>query len=136
MNRHPSGLSSHPVLRDARVWLDDDKEHVWFAHNCLNDKRITTILPQPKWRVVGTKVEPSIHCTACGCHGFFDLRIDAPVAGGTDTPKGTCLCGHSESAHALGQWECLPGSKSDRCSDGCLEFRPAAPKDAEQKDNQ
>lgn len=68
----------HPVIANARVWLDDDGKHVWQGHDCEDGERVTSILPWPTWHVVGQKVEPSIHCLRCGLHGFFDLVVDAP----------------------------------------------------------
>lgn len=70
----------HPVPANARVWMDEDGEHVWFAHDCI-EGRDRTMLPHPTWRRAGDKVQPSIDCGKCGVHSYFDLTIDAPRDG-------------------------------------------------------
>lgn len=68
----------HPVLAQAFVWLDEDGEHVWFAHNCRAG-RVETMLPHPMWSadVATGAVRPSIDCRECGTHAYFNIRIDA-----------------------------------------------------------
>ncbi len=53
----------------ARVWLDDDGEHIWLLHECIDGEQIT-MLPHPPWRAVGERVEPSISCDKCNLHMF------------------------------------------------------------------
>lgn len=51
--------------------LDDG--HVQFTHECRNGTE-TTVLPSPPWKVTNTEpltVEPSVHCTECGWHGWI-----------------------------------------------------------------
>lgn len=62
--------------------LDKDGRHVWWRHDCTDPIkaehgsrlriREETMLPQPTWVVVQREpltLQPSIICTACGCHG-------------------------------------------------------------------
>lgn len=72
----------HPVIANARVWLDEDGEHVWFAHDCT-EGRIKTMLPHPQWQAdpATGDVRPSIDCRTCGTHAYFNLMTDGPSAG-------------------------------------------------------
>ncbi len=58
----------------GRCWVDDDGQHVWFAHDCT-EGRVATMLPWPTWQVLPTgKVEPSLSCEACGLHAFYAVE--------------------------------------------------------------
>jgi hypothetical protein len=50
-------------------WLDDDGQHVWLRHRCLNQVD-TSMLRYPAWRAVNGQVQPSIVCNDCGLHVF------------------------------------------------------------------
>ena len=56
----------------AEVSLDEDGVHVWLHHDCVKGRE-ATMLPYPTWRVLNRKVEPSIHCAACGLHYKAEL---------------------------------------------------------------
>lgn len=59
---------------NARCWVDDDGQHVWFAHDCTTE-RVATMLPWPTWQVLPTgRVEPSIDCGACGLHARYAIE--------------------------------------------------------------
>lgn len=58
----------------GRAWLDDDKRHVWFGHDCTT-RRVVTKLPWPNWHSTGLTVEPSIVCNGCGFHSVLDLGV-------------------------------------------------------------
>lgn len=60
----------------AKTWLDADGEHVWLRHKCVNGIDYS-MLPYPTWRAVSGKVQPSIHCKACGLHYFAEIE-EAP----------------------------------------------------------
>ena len=55
------------------AWLDDDGEHVWTRHPCKAEM-VTAMLPHPQWKAnEAGRVEPSVHCLACGAHQFVDV---------------------------------------------------------------
>jgi hypothetical protein len=60
--------------------LMDDGRHVAWHHVCIGERDLAAtvwtvvVLPLGPWRVVSADpltVEPSIHCTPCGTHGFI-----------------------------------------------------------------
>lgn len=75
-----------------RSWMDHDDQHVWTAHNCLDDqrvtRRVTTMLPWPAWRRVDNVISPSVHCDACGAHYMGQLSRTVDTF-------------HSNAAHGL-----------------------------------
>ena len=64
----------------ARCWLDEDGQHVWLRHKCL-DGVTETMLPRPTWRAADGRVEPSISCDACDLHVMAVLESEGPGAG-------------------------------------------------------
>lgn len=65
--------------------LDDG--HVEWTHNC-NGREVVATLPMPPWSVVGKKVEPSVHCTACGLHGWVWIAAESPEVDPVGNPWG------------------------------------------------
>lgn len=58
----------------ARCWVDDDGRHIWFAHDCAQE-RVATMLPWPTWQVLPNgRIEPSISCETCGFHEFMPIE--------------------------------------------------------------
>lgn len=55
----------------GNAWLDHDGQHVWIGHSG-NGTDTATMLPWPKWSAVNGRVQPSIHCLACGYHPAID----------------------------------------------------------------
>ena len=65
------------AMLSLTCWLDDDDgQHVWQRHSCVNGTTIESMLPYPMWRANTAKrtVEPSIYCLACGLHAFGSLE--------------------------------------------------------------
>ena len=60
---------SVPVI-DA--WLDEDGVHVWIRHPCATGME-QTMLPTGWKASESGRVEPSVHCLACGAHQFVDV---------------------------------------------------------------
>ena len=84
-------------MSDPRCYLDDDGEHFWFDHECIDvaerwaraghplsedaaqhfqKARNHTMLPlgENRWTVVSKEpltIAPSILCGTCGVHGFW-----------------------------------------------------------------
>lgn len=75
----PSEAEPHYTFRpgywmNGRCWVDDDGQHVWFAHDCAQE-RVATMLPRPTWQVLDNgRVEPSIHCRTCGLHARYAIE--------------------------------------------------------------
>lgn len=71
-------MTDHPVIANAHAWLDEDGVHVWVSHDCTSSIGSPTMLPYPKWRAAERdgrlQVDPSVHCVACGLHGFLSIE--------------------------------------------------------------
>lgn len=57
----------------ARVWLDEDGQHIWSEHDCTEGK-VTTQLPTIWKADANGKVAPSIHCRKCGLHYMAEIE--------------------------------------------------------------
>jgi len=70
--------------QEEGCWLDDDGQHIWFAHRCKTDgnrdeKATVTMLPWPNWQTLdGTSVYPSISCEGCGFHHIANIGRRVP----------------------------------------------------------
>lgn len=70
----PAGPQRPGFWMTGRAWVDDDGQHVWFAHDCAQE-RVSTMLPWPTWQVLPDgHVEPSIDCQACGLHARYTIE--------------------------------------------------------------
>lgn len=67
-------MNQSPALRPGffltgNAWLDEDGEHVWIAHDCVDHREIHKAT-NLHWRAVGDHVEPSYQCVLCGFHAI------------------------------------------------------------------
>jgi hypothetical protein len=63
------GRMSVPVIDS---WLDEDGIHVWIQHPCTTGMAVT-MLPTTWKASPSGRVEPSVHCLACGAHQFVNV---------------------------------------------------------------
>lgn len=84
------GVWPYPDLKPrwfmrSRAWLDDDRKHVWVAHDCATG-RVVSMLPWPTWRAGDGHVEPSFNCEACGLHTFVIIEPKSKLADQVSSP--------------------------------------------------
>lgn len=59
------------------AWLDEDGEHVWVEHPCVDGVLSTEMLTNIEWSVgEGGWVRPSVICAKCGAHQFVNVRFE------------------------------------------------------------
>ncbi len=63
-------------MTEPTAAMSPDGEHFEWTHVCANNRLDTVTMPHSggTWRVVQAEpltVVPSIHCTACGTHGWI-----------------------------------------------------------------
>jgi hypothetical protein len=90
--------------------------HVEWTHTCQGREVVAT-LPMPPWRVLGDRVDPSVHCTACGMHGVVQIEATCcDIHGPKCEPPSELCCRRCPEAghpwHPPGVECVLPGGVS------------------------